>query len=295
MTIELAYLGVEVADVDGLTSILTGVAGLVPGDSRGGTSTWRNDDRAQRILVTEGAADDATVIGFAVADATTAEAVAARLTKLGYEVETGTAAECTARRVEGLWRTTAPWGVPVEIVHGLAAADEPFASDLMPGGFKTGAMGFGHCVFTVSDAEAAHKFVVDGLGLRQTDWLDLQVAPGVVVSGRFYHGNPRHHTLALVCPPGPPSPQMMHHFMVEANDADDVGKAFDRASNAGLTIPMGLGKHDNDKMFSFYTMTPAGFMIEVGHGAREVGDDWDENRAYDSISIWGHQPVAKAG
>ena len=194
-----------------------------------------------------------------------------------------------------MWKTVSPWGTPVEIVHGLAAADtvESFHSERVPGGFKTDGVGFGHCVFMVGDAEEAHRFVVDGLGMRQTDWLDLTVAPGVVISGRFYHCNPRHHTLALVCPPGPPPPKKMHHVMVETLERDDVGAAFDRAYAAGHPIPNGLGKHDNDKMFSFYTMTPAGFQVEVGHGAREVGDDWNENRAYDSISQWGHQPVTR--
>ena len=31
-------------------------------------------------------------------------------------------------------------------------------------------------------------------------------------------------------------------------------------------------------MFSFYLQTPAGFQIEFGHGARVVGDDWDDDR-----------------
>ena len=293
MPIELAYLGVEVADPAGLAAVLEGVAGLVPGESHDGVSTWRNDERAQRILVTEGPADDATVIGFEVSSPDAATAVAERLSGLGYDVAAGTSADCAERRVEGLWKTVSPWGTPVEIVHGLAAADsdEPFRSALVRGGFKTAGVGFGHGVFMVPDAEEAHRFVVDGLGMRQTDWLDLTVAPGVVMSGRFYHGNPRHHTLALVCPPGPPSPKKLHHVMVETLERDDVGAAFDRAYAAGLPIPNGLGKHDNDKMFSFYTMTPAGFQVEVGHGAREVGDDWNENRAYDSISEWGHQPV----
>ncbi len=231
------------------------------------------------------------MIGFEVSDAEAADQVAARLTDLGFATETGSPAECEERRVAGLRRTSAPWGVPVEVVHDLAVAEQPFESTLVPGGFKTEGMGFGHCVFMVPDLDDAHRFVVDGLGFCQTDWIDLAVAPGVTVSGRFYHGNPRHHTLALICPPGPPSPKKLHHFMVETNTADDVGAAFDRAFEAGHPIPNGLGKHDNDKMFSFYTLTPAGFQIEVGHGAREVGDDWTENRAYDSISLWGHQPV----
>ena len=59
-------------------------------------------------------------------------------------------------------------------------------------------------------------------------------------------------------------------------------------------IPNGLGRHDNDGMFSFYVQSPAGFQVEVGHGARVVTDDWDDNRRYDRISAWGHQPLRQA-
>jgi hypothetical protein len=44
-------------------------------------------------------------------------------------------------------------------------------------------------------------------------------------------------------------------------------------------------------MFSFYAVTPAGFQVEFGHGARVVGDDWRDDRRYSRISRWGHQPV----
>ena len=295
MPIELAYLGVEVTDLDGLTAVLEGVAGLVPGESHDGVSTWRNDNRTQRVLVTEGPADDATVIGFEVPSSDAAAAVAERLASLGYDVTEAGAEECAVRRVDGMWKTVAPWGTPVEVVHGLAVAGsgDSFRSELVPGGFKTDGVGFGHCVFMVADAEAADRFAVEGLGMRQTDWIELTIAPGVVLAGRFYHCNSRHHTLALITPPGPPPAKQMHHVMFETVERDDVGAAFDRAFAAGHPIPNGLGKHDNDKMFSFYTMTPAGFQVEVGHGAREVGDDWNENRAYDSISQWGHQPVTR--
>jgi hypothetical protein len=47
-------------------------------------------------------------------------------------------------------------------------------------------------------------------------------------------------------------------------------------------------------MFSFYLQTRAGFQVEVGHGARVVTDDWDDNRRYDAISAWGHQPLRQA-
>ena len=128
--------------------------------------------------------------------------------------------------------------------------------------------------------------------MRRSDTLGFEVAPGVSVNGSFYHGNPRHHTTALVCPPELP-PFHLHHIMFEVNDQDDVGRAFDRAYAAGLPIPNGIGKHPNDLMVSFYLQTPAFFQIEVGTGGRLVGDDWDLDIEYDRISAWGHQPVAR--
>ena len=33
-----------------------------------------------------------------------------------------------------------------------------------------------------------------------------------------------------------------------------------------------LGRHPNDRMFSFYAKTPSGFQFEFGWGGREVDD-----------------------
>jgi catechol 2,3-dioxygenase-like lactoylglutathione lyase family enzyme len=133
----------------------------------------------------------------------------------------------------------------------------------------TDGTGFGHVVFATTAFDASHRFVTEGLGLRQTDWLETEIAAGIELEIRFYHCNPRHHSLALVRAPFD-LPQQLHHFMIEVADRDDVGYAFDRAWKAGCTIASGLGQHPNDQMFSFYVALPAGFQVEVGHGARLV-------------------------
>ena len=60
--------------------------------------------------------------------------------------------------------------------------------------------------------------------------------------------------------------------MFETRERDDVGATFDRAWATELAITNGLGRHDNDGMFSFYVASPAGFQVEVGHGARLITD-----------------------
>jgi biphenyl-2,3-diol 1,2-dioxygenase len=124
----------------------------------------------------------------------------------------------------------------------------------------------------------------------QSDWLETEIVAGVTLEVRFLHCNARHHTLALARAPFE-LPQSLHHLMVETNDRDDVGHAYDRAVAAGSPLPNGLGRHDNDRMFSFYVASPAGFQVEVGHGARRIVEPWTDDRRYDRISAWGHHPV----
>ena len=163
----------------------------------------------------------------------------------------------------------------------------------MPGGFLTDGVGFGHVVFATPAFDDADRFVVDGLGLAQSDWLEMEIAAGIELEVRFYHCNERHHSLALARAPFE-LPQQLHHVMFETSERDDVGAAFDRVWATELAIPNGLGRHDNDGMFSFYVASPAGFQVEVGHGARLITDPWDDNRRYDRISAWGHQPLPRS-
>jgi len=282
--IELAYVGIEVPEPASLDGFFGEVVGLMPGDE---PHTWRNDGKAQRVIVQQGSANDAAFVGFEARDQQSFDGVLARLAAAGFATAEGDPGD---RKVQRLVRTTAPWGVPVEIVLDLEDAAAPFSSTLVPGGFLTEGVGFGHAVFATTAFEESHRFVVEGLGLGQSDWLETEIAAGIELEVRFYHCNARHHTVALAKAPFE-MPQRLHHLMFETNERDDVGAAFDRAWATELGIPNGLGQHDNDGMFSFYVASPAGFQVEVGHGAKVVGEAWAGNRRYDRISAWGHQPL----
>lgn len=289
--LQLAYLGIQVPDPSALTRFFGEIIGLVPGaPGPAGTVTWRNDDKAHRVIVEPGPANDGDFVGLDAGDQDSFDGLLARLDAAGFRTTEGNDDERSARRVERLARTMAPWGVAVELTTGLEVAATPYMSSLMPGGFLTEEVGFGHVVFATTAFDESHAFVTDGLGMLQSDWLEIEIAEGIELEVRFYHCNPRHHTVALAKAPFD-LPQKLHHLMVETNQRDDVGAAFDRAWASGLPMPNGLGLHDNDRMFSFYVTSPAGFMVEVGHGARTITDDWDGNRRYDRISAWGHQPL----
>jgi 2,3-dihydroxybiphenyl 1,2-dioxygenase len=292
--LEIAYVGLQIPDPSTLNSFFGEVIGLVPGeDAPGGGLTWRNDDKAHRVIVTPGPANDATYVGLEAIDGEAFDQTVQRLAGAGFVPAEGSPDETKDRRVGRMVWVTAPWGPRIEVVEGLARDDRLFHAPLVPGGFLTGDAGFGHMVFATTAFEESHRLLTEGLGFGQSDWLETEIAEGIELEIRFYHCNTRHHSIALARAPFE-FPQKLHHLMFETIERDDTGAAFDRAWASGLPIPNGLGRHDNDRMFSFYVASPAGFLVEVGHGARQVTATWDDNRRYDRISLWGHQPLRSA-
>jgi 2,3-dihydroxybiphenyl 1,2-dioxygenase len=292
--IELGYLRVEVADPIALGSFFTEVIGLAPGaPTADGDLTWTDDAAVQRIVAGTGPRDDLTALGFEAVDDDAWDATLARLAAAGHPAADAGADQAATRRAQRVAVVTAPWGSEVEIVLGLQRLPEPPSTPLVPGGFLTDGQGFGHAVIATTAFDESVRFATDALGLVQSDWLQMELAPGIDLEVRFFHCNARHHTLALARAPFE-LPQALHHVMFETQDRDDVGHAFDRAFAAGLPLPNGLGRHDNDHMFSFYVGSPAGFQVEVGHGARQIAEPWTDDRQYDRISSWGHQPVVPA-
>jgi hypothetical protein len=137
--------------------------------------------------------------------------------------------------------------------------------------------------------EASRRFLEQGIGLVRSDSLTMDTGDGQM-RGVFYHCNPRHHSLALGTPPAGAPPRRLHHMMLEAREVDGVGAVYERILAAGVPIAAGLGRHDNDGMFSFYAVGPAGYQVEVGWGAVQITDPWDGDHVYDRGSRWGHKP-----
>jgi 2,3-dihydroxybiphenyl 1,2-dioxygenase len=286
---QLGYLGLEVSDLAKWERFAVGLLGLEPA-ARGkdGSLALRMDERAQRIVLHPGPADDLAYLGFEVANDAELEALGARLVAAGFAVSEGKPEAAAARRVTRLLETTDPSGIPVELFVGAAIAKEPFHSGGVTSGFVTGEEGLGHAVICAKDAAATDRFYSELLGLRLSDTVELQLAPTVKLEIRFLHANPRHHSIAFA---SLPMPKRIHHFMLEVQSQDDVGRAHDRCLDAGISFAMDLGKHPNDGMVSFYAATPSGFAVEFGCGGVKVDDSTWAVRSYDHVSVWGHKPA----
>jgi hypothetical protein len=77
--------------------------------------------------------------------------------------------------------------------------------------------------------------------------------------------------------------------MVQMQNLNDVGSALDRCGAGGVPLSMGLGCHTNDHMVSFYAVTPSGFDVEIGSGARIIDEATWRVARHAAVSIWGHR------
>lgn len=286
---QLGYLGLEVSDPDAWRHFATEVLGLAFGVPRpDGALTLRMDEREFRILLSEGARDDVAFLGWEVADVTALDAMKERLTRAGVPFRSGSAVEVAARGVCELIVLEDPDGVRTEVYRGPALAPLAFHSDWIGSGFKAGAMGMGHVLIDARDCTTTERFYTEVLGFRLSDYIDTEFM-GFNLHAVFLHVNRRHHSLAIASLGGP---KRLHHLMLEVNSIDDVGATFYRAQDLGVPIALTLGRHPNDRMISFYGVTPAGFLFEVGADAREVDDTTWQVQTYHTVSEWGHRPVA---
>lgn len=252
--------------------------------------TLRMDAYEQRIVLEHGSDDDLRVAGWELASEEALEAYVEQLRGHGIAVHACSAEHARQRRVEKVYRCDDPNGFKHEFYFGAAFATitQPFHSPVLVGpGFNTGPLGIGHLLPRSIDYKASVEWYQKVLGLKLSDYIREEMAPGVVVDAAFFHTHTgRHHSLATAAIP---SKKILNHLMVELQSMDDVGLAYDRCVKNGYPMVLELGHHPNDEMFSFYVVTPSGFAIEYGWGGIVIDDANWQVRTYSKLSDWGHK------
>jgi 2,3-dihydroxybiphenyl 1,2-dioxygenase len=282
----LGYLMLEVSDLAAWRRMLVELLGLQPVERADGGLDLRMDQQAWRLRLVPGAADDIAVAGWQVQGPAALAALAGRLQAVGCAVEADSPELAADRQVGGLIRFTDPGGNVHEAYWGpLQRSEAPFASPLGVQ-FRTGAQGLGHIVLKAADKPAMMAFWTDVVGFRLSDHIRAEIVPGRPVELSFLRCNGRHHSLALA---PVPVPRRLVHLMLEYTALDDVGHALDRFLEAGVHLSFTLGRHSNDRMLSFYPLTPSGFDIEVGWGGLEVDEANWRVETHAAMSAWGHR------
>jgi 2,3-dihydroxybiphenyl 1,2-dioxygenase len=238
----------------------------------------RADEKIQRLLVSKIDGEASMGMGFEVADAGRLASVRKVLEDAGYATTEGSAEELALRGVQGMIHFSDPDGVRIEVCHGLGNAATPFEPGRPLGGFRTGDMGLGHVALITEHFDELSHLYRNIFGFKVSDHTQ---APFRV---EFLHCNPRHHTMGLAHTGGPAK---IYHLMLEYNDFDDVGRAYDMALSKPESIGVTLGRHINDHVTSFYLKNPDGWMFELGWASRTVGPDW-EVEELQGMSLWGH-------
>lgn len=282
MSIErLAYLGFGVENPQAWLSFAVEGLGMTEGGASDGVYRLRIDERAWRIALHRSACNDVIYAGLEVAGSAELENVETALRKRDVAFRRLTPAEIASRDVGGGITLQDPDGLALEIVHDHASLAIPVRSN---GCFVTGSGGLGHFVLTASDPERSTAFY-RMLGFKHTDFISVPAGPDRLLTITFLHCNSRHHTVALA---PLPLPRRLEHFMLEMSKVDEVIETYNRVRRLGLPIRRHLGRHPNDRMLSFYAVTPAGFDVEIGWDGAQIGADWEVKR-YDRISLWGHE------
>jgi len=289
----LGYFVIGASDLDAWERFAVDLIGLQTGHRDPGKSlALRMDDYEQRILITRTGEDDLCAAGWELDTHDDLDAYVERLRAAGVTVTDGGRELADSRRVERVFVTEDPNGLKHEFYVGAQRAmlSDAFRSKVLVGGFNTGRLGVGHILAVARDpgAQRTVQFYRETLGLRLSDYIRMEMAPGALIDATFLHSaTGRHHSLATAFMP---SDKRIHHIMVQVENMDDVGLAHDRCARAGVPFLHGIGRHPNDRMFSFYVQTPSGFGLEFGWGGIVIDDANWEIKSYTRISEWGHQP-----
>ncbi|WP_241385607.1 VOC family protein [Rhodococcus sp. CH91] len=275
------YLVATVRDIEAWKIFAADVHGMQVVEHTPDRLKLRLDERAWRLDLHRGAVEHIDAVGWEVRGPEDIDTLEKALIDHGYAPRRASAEDAAYRQVTDFLAFTDPDGHGIEIFYGQHRESAPFVS---PTGarFVTEGMGIGHVMFAVSESAPFRTLYMDILGLGLSDYIDIGPDPGT-----FLHCNPRHHSVAFANRPnfGP----RLGHLMVQVDDLDTVGRAYDLILAGAAPLGATLGKHTNDEMISYYVKTPSGWEMEYGYGGLEIDEEnWVPGR-WTSAHFWGHQ------
>ena len=276
----LSYIGVNSDKFEDWSDYTQKSLGMQQVDRGKDILSFRMDDQKQRLTITGDTGDGLGFMGWEVDDKEDLLFYASKLEKNKIQVHQGKTSFADKRFVEDLIYFNDPQGNRIELVYNPMNDMDPFKPSRPISGFKTGALGMGHAVIHVKKIDDLIPFYTEVLGFKISDYSHTPI------SLCFFHVNGRHHSLALFGS----GRTGFHHFMVEYNSLDDVGQGYDLLQYEDNKIAYTLGRHTNDYMTSFYSITPSGFFIENGWGGRIIDPStWKPIETFERPSFWGHE------
>lgn len=284
----LAYLVFEVGNLDRWRAFMATLYGLeLRPVAECSEHEAAVDADGSRLVFREGPAEDLVAVGWLAEDL---DGMHERLTAAGANASWADRGYAALRGAGRVLQTEDPTGLGVDIVE-ETASHNPFEPAGHGHRYVTGELGVGHLTFASRDLVGFERFLTEGLGLRVTDYNNIDLGPGFSVRVGFYRANRRHHTVA--CGTMEIPGQRLQHFFLEVPDRATVDAAYERVLRARIPVAHRIGQHPNDELYTFYVVSPSGFQAEIGAEALLVEDDRPVGY-WEGMSNWGHEmPVAQ--
>ncbi len=285
----LGYVRVMATDIDRWRELGFEVLGFAPGTGPEEDALhFRMDERTARITVERGNADRVTAVGWEVRDHLALAELRQVLDEAGTPYSEMDQDLCDHRRIEGGISLKDPGGTPLEIFHGPVLDHSPVLTRYGQK-FVTGPQGLGHVVMPTTNFDESYVFYTETLGFLPRGAFRMPTPPGMPPSRiRFLGINQRHHSLAIMPALEGRDPGLIH-VMVEVDELDAVGRAYDQVMARDFPVSSTLGRHTNDKMVSFYVRVPGGWDIEYGTGGVLVDETHYTAEEITADSYWGHE------
>ncbi|MEK6443882.1 VOC family protein [Pseudonocardia sp. T1-2H] len=281
---QLGYLGINAQQPEAFSTYATDILGLQPVRGDGDRRYFRMDDHHHRLIVEPAEVNGGAYYGWQVADSDALTAAADEVQRSGVEVTAATQEELEVRRVSSMVHFQDPGGHRVELYAGPSRTSDGFTSPRGIPGFVAGDLGLGHIVLLSDKFAETQKFYTDILGFDVSDYMIEKPFSAV-----FMRTNPRHHSIAIGDASFFGAPNILHHFLLEVEDPDDVGRSWDLVVERNVPVTMSIGRHTNDNMFSFYVESPAGVNTEFGSGGVLVDEDTWQACEIPGPDVWGHK------
>ncbi|MEO9326727.1 VOC family protein [Gordonia aurantiaca] len=285
----LGYVRVLATDMDRWRELGYEVLGFAPGTGPEPDALhFRMDERPSRITVEHADRNRVSAVGWEVRDHLALRRLTAVLDSAGVEYAPMPLELCEARRVEGGITLKDPGGTPLEIFFGPVLDHSPVLTKYGQR-FVTGQQGLGHVVMPTTNFDESYRFYTETLGFLPRGAFRMPSPPGSPpVRIRFLGVNRRHHSLAIMPSLEGRDPGLIH-VMVEVDELDAVGRAYDQVMARDFPVSSTLGRHTNDKMISFYVRVPGGWDIEYGTGGQPVDETYYTAEEISADSYWGHE------
>ncbi|MET4165448.1 MULTISPECIES: VOC family protein [Gordonia] len=285
----LGYVRVLATDMDRWRELGYDVLGFAPGSGPEEDALhFRMDERPSRITVERADVNRVSAVGWEVRDHLSLQRLMSTLDAEGIEYAPMSQDLCDARKIEAGISLKDPGGAPLEMFHGPALDHSPVITKYGQK-FVTGQQGLGHVVMPTTNFDDSYLFYTETLGFLPRGAFRMPSPPGAgPLRIRFLGINQRHHSLAIMPSLEGRDPGLIH-VMVEVDELDAVGRAYDQVMSRDFPVSSTLGRHTNDKMVSFYVRVPGGWDIEYGTGGKLVDESYYTAEEITADSYWGHE------